>query len=161
MLMKISSAEICPTCKRVGSISKRYMDTKCMKDFTWQCTYVMRDVRDLVCDSCNRKWKVARQYKQVDITPSVKVPVIESREVPREFRIFPDNYPCEDISVVKRNVDGTIDCIDAMLIDGCEIKFYDPKIHIGDMVDVMYTTTIPKRSEYTKLDGDFEIIKGE
>lgn len=156
--MGISSAEICPNCKRVGSIAKRYMDTVCTNDSTLHGTWIIRDVMDLVCESCNRKWKVARKCKQVDISYLVKIPVIESREVPREFRIFPDRYPCENISVVKRNIDGTADCIDAMVVDGCEIKFYDPKIQIGDIVDVMYTTTIPKRSEYTKLDTEFEVI---
>lgn len=54
------------------------------------------------------------------------------------FTVYTDHTPVGDIVITKENSHGKTQIIKAFVVDGRQIKFYDPKVWWGDAVVLKY-----------------------
>lgn len=107
---------------------------------------------DLYCENCGFTWSIGKDH--LHYLDGVK-PLYhnEVHEVPSSYKIVPNLYPVENLSVYKLEDNGDKIKIDAYVYGGGVVSFYDPCVEIGDRVMFTYTST------YNEDDVYFEVGK--
>lgn len=129
----------CPICGTPGiaiseSINQEPVWYTCRsRELTIKKTTYIR----FACQACRYKWEVGTSNLEKP-KREVKMTTVETHRVPTNFTVYTDHTPVGDIIITKENSHGKTQIVKAFEVDGCQIKFYDPKVWWGDTVILTY-----------------------